>query len=98
MNKVIWIALGALLFALCSAVQAQQSVKIPRIGFLSGSGAASNPATSEKAFRQGLRDLGYVDGKNVLLETRYAEGKRDHIPGLVANSFNSRLMCLSLEI
>ena len=48
MNKVIWIALGALLFALCSAVEAQQPVKIPRIGFLSGTGAASNPATRQR--------------------------------------------------
>ena len=56
MNKIIWIALSALLFALCSAVQAQQPVKIPRIGFLSGSGSASNPAHpigSPKLFGKG---------------------------------------------
>ena len=84
MNKTICSALSALLLALSLPAQAQHSVKIPRIGFLSGSGAPSNPPTSEKAFRQGLRDLGYVDGKNILFEFRYGEGKRDHIPGLVA--------------
>jgi putative ABC transport system substrate-binding protein len=83
-QKIFNLAVGAMLFALCFTVEAQQPTKIPRIGFLSGSGDASNPATSEKAFRQGMRDLGYVDGKSVLLETRYAEGKRDRIPSLVA--------------
>ena len=84
MNKIVSIALSVLLLALCFSADAQQPGKVPRIGFLSGSGAPSNPPTSEKAFRQGLRDLGYVDGKNILFEFRYAEGKRDHIPGLVA--------------
>jgi putative tryptophan/tyrosine transport system substrate-binding protein len=84
MNKIVSIALSALLFGLCFSAEAQQLAKMPRIGFLSGSGAPSNPPMSEKAFRQGLRDLGYVDGKNILFEFRYAEGKRDHIPGLVA--------------
>jgi putative ABC transport system substrate-binding protein len=73
-----------MLFVLCFPVQAQQPKKVPRIGYVSGSGSPSNPATSEKAFRQKLRDLGYVDGKNILFESRYAEGKRDRIPSLVA--------------
>lgn len=77
-------SVGVLLLALSFAAETQQPTKIHRIGFLSGSGDASNPPTSEKAFRQGLRDLGYVDRKNVLLETRYTGGKRDRIPSLVA--------------
>jgi putative ABC transport system substrate-binding protein len=83
MNKIICLTLSALLLALCFSVEAQQPAKIPRIGFLSGSGDPSNPAMSEKSFRQGLRDLGYVEGKNILFEFRYAEGKRDRILSLV---------------
>lgn len=73
-----------MVFMLCASAEGQQPKAIPRIGFLSGSGNAANPAMSERAFRQGLRDLGYVDGKNIVFEGRYAEGKRDRIPGLVA--------------
>src|SRR4030095_13289120 len=54
---------------------AQQATKIPRIGYL-GSSAASNSARIE-AFRQGLRELGYVEGKNIVIEYRYAEGEPD---------------------
>jgi putative tryptophan/tyrosine transport system substrate-binding protein len=71
--------LCVLLFALCSSAQAQQSMKIPRIGYLAlGSG---NPFRTE-AFRQGLRELGYVEGKNIFIEYRYAEGKFDRQPAL----------------
>jgi ABC-type uncharacterized transport system substrate-binding protein len=66
--------------------EAQQPKKVPRIGFLSGRGAPSptNPDPSAEAFRQGLRDLGYIEGKNIRVEYRYAEGKLDRIPSLVA--------------
>ena len=66
------------------AIELRSQTNVPRIGFLSGSGDPSNPAISEKAFRQALRDLGYVDGKHIVIEVRYAEGKRDRIPSLVA--------------
>jgi putative ABC transport system substrate-binding protein len=65
-------------------VDAQQSAKMPRIGYVSGSGDAKKPGTNVEAFRQGLRDIGYVDGNNILIEYRYAEGKLDRIPNLVA--------------
>jgi len=58
-----------------SVAQAQQPTKIPRIGYLGGS-AASNLARRE-AFRQGLRELGYVEGKNIVIEWRYSEGQPD---------------------
>jgi putative tryptophan/tyrosine transport system substrate-binding protein len=76
-------ALCALLFALCAPAQAQQSTKMPRIGYLT---AASQPGMAPRtdAFRQGLRDLGYVEGKNIVIEWRYAGGKADQIPALVA--------------
>jgi putative ABC transport system substrate-binding protein len=83
-QTIVSVALGVLLVVVCSFAQAQQQMKVPRIGFLSGSGTPSNPAMSERAFRQGLSDLGYVDTKNMVLEVRYAEGNRARIPSLVA--------------
>src|SRR5262245_30624643 len=83
--NVFGLALFPTLFALGYSASAQQSAKIPRIGFLSGRG---NPPTTfdpnTEAFRQGLRDLGYVEGKNIVIEYRGAEGKDDLIPDLVA--------------
>jgi ABC-type uncharacterized transport system substrate-binding protein len=82
-KKVIGLALGALLFALSVSAEAQQPARIPRIGILVGSSASSFSARVE-AFRQRLRQLGYVEGKNILIEYRYAEGKRGRLPDLVA--------------
>src|SRR5262245_5717662 len=64
------------------AVQAQQA-KIHRIGFLGASSAVALAARIE-AFRQGLRALGYVEGKNIVIEWRSAEGNLDRLPGLAA--------------
>jgi putative ABC transport system substrate-binding protein len=64
--------------------EAQQPPKIPRLGYVSGSGDPNNPRPSDEAFQQGLRDLGYIGGKNILVEYRYAEGNLDRLPGLVA--------------
>ena len=66
-----------------SSVEAQQPTKVPRIGYLN----AVSPSTISdriEALRQGLRELGYVEGKNILIEYRYAEGKLDRLPGLAA--------------
>ncbi len=63
--------------------EAQQARQIPRIVYLSVSPGAANAARNE-AFRQGLRDLGYVEGKNIIVEWRHTEGKLDRLPGLVA--------------
>ena len=65
------------------AAEAQQAAKVPRIGYLTGS-LASSPHLRE-AFRQGLRDLGYVEGRNVVIEYRDAEGKYDRLPALAAD-------------
>jgi putative ABC transport system substrate-binding protein len=78
------IALFVMLLSWPHLAEAQQANKIPRIGFLSGSGDPSNSPTSEKAFRQRLTELGHVAGKNILFEIRYAEGKRERISSLVA--------------
>ena len=65
------------------AAHAQQPAKVPRIGFLLG----SNPSTAAariEAFREGLRQLGDVEGKNIVIEYRYAEGNNDRLPALAA--------------
>ena len=77
------ILVATLVLALGVIAKAQQPTKVPRIGYLSTNGDASNPPPSVEAFRQGLRDLGYVEGKNILVEYRYAEGKLERVPGLV---------------
>ena len=73
-------ALSATLFALCVSTEAQQPKKVPRIGFLSGT--STNPR--REAFGRGLRELGYVEGKNIVIEWRSAEGKLDRLPALAA--------------
>ena len=80
-RRIFCFALSAMLFALCLPAEAQQSAKIPTIGYL-GAGYRSSSLTD--AFRQGLRELGYVEGKNILTEYRYAEGKPELLPDLAA--------------
>ena len=63
--------------------KAQQGVKVYRIGFLSLA-SASDYAALLQAFRQGLRDLGYEEGKNILIEYRWAEGRDERLPALAA--------------
>ena len=82
-NRTSAIILCCLLLAPCSAAVAQQPTKIPRIGYLSTVSPAVN-ATRIEALRQGLRELGYVEGKNIVIEWRYAEGKVDRLPSLAA--------------
>ena len=76
------LALFATLFALCVVAKAQELKKVPRIGFLTASSSVF-PGRIE-AFRQGLRELGYVEGKNIVIEWRYTEGKLDRAPTLAA--------------
>ena len=81
---VICLLLTVLLFTI-SPADAQQPAKIPRIGFLSGQ-SLSTISTRTEAFRQGLRELGYVEGKNIVIEWRFAEGKLDRLPTLAQPS------------
>jgi putative ABC transport system substrate-binding protein len=83
-NKILYLALSAMLLALCFPAEAQQPKKIPRIGFVSPLGDPKTPGPSVEAFRQALRDLGYIEGKNIVIEFRYTEGKGDRNPSLVA--------------
>jgi putative tryptophan/tyrosine transport system substrate-binding protein len=62
---------------------AQQTTKVPRIGYLTNTSLSGNAVRTE-AFRQGLRELGYVEGKNIVIEWRYLEGKPDRLPSLAA--------------
>src|SRR5688500_4569928 len=89
MLKINWFALTALVFAFCFPAQAQQN-KIPRIGYSSTSDASS-PGPLVEAFRQGLRDLGYIEGKNILVEYRYGEGKVERIESSVAELVRLRV-------
>ena len=82
-KKTIVLVLCGMLFALCFSAQAQQPTKILRIGYLS-SDSPSTIAVRIEAFRQGLREFGYVDGKNILIEWRFAQGKADRLRGLAA--------------
>ena len=73
------------------AAEAQQAAKVPRIGFLGGTAASSS--TRIEAFRQGLRDLGYVEGKNIVIEWRYTEGKPDR-----EREFAAELVRLKVDV
>jgi len=79
-----------LLLAVAIKAEAQQSPKVPRIGILEPSTSASISARIE-AFRQGLRELGYVEGKNITIEYRYADGKSERIPDLAAELVNLKV-------
>ena len=73
---------SAMLFALCLPAGAQQPKKVPRIGYLAGS--AATESTRTEAIRMALRERGYIEGQNIAIEYRYAEGKRDRLPELAA--------------
>jgi len=81
-----WAGLFAIVVPLtvCAArAEAQQPTKVPRIGFLANVSLTAISSRTE-AFRQGLRELGYVEGKNIVIEYRYAEGNNDRLPALIA--------------
>src|SRR5499426_2410786 len=82
-TRIIVYLVAATLLSTVSIAQAQQPAKIPRIGYLQAP-PASAVATRTDAFRQGLRELGYVEGKTIVIESRFAEGKTDRVPDLVA--------------
>ena len=96
-KRVFALSLGALLLALCPDTEAQQPKKFPLIGYVTGSGGAT-PESRFEAFKHGLRELGYIDGKNIRIEYRYAEGKLDRIPSLVAELINLKVNVLVLPL
>src|SRR5215475_4685943 len=82
MRKINDLTFFAVLLGLCVSAEAQQLKKIPRIGYLAASSVTDLARID--AFRRGLRELGYEEGKNIVIEHRYAEGKRDRLPALAA--------------
>lgn len=93
-KNVFCLALCAMLLALCLPAQAQQK-KVPRIGVLFSGGPTGS--SSIDAFRQGLRDLGYIEGQNILIEYRYGEGKLDRMPSLVNELLGQKVDMLLLS-
>jgi len=89
MKKLFSILLIVAVVVVGGVARAQQPTKLPRIGFLS----SSDNRFAFDEFRQGLRDLGYAEGKNILIEYRTAEAKQDRIPGLV-----SELVQLNVDV
>jgi putative ABC transport system substrate-binding protein len=90
-RKFIEVIAGGLLAAPQPA-RAQQAAKVPRIGFL-GNSTAALEANLVGPFREGLRDLGYIEGRNILIEYRWAEGKDERFPGLIVE-----LLALKVEV
>jgi ABC-type uncharacterized transport system substrate-binding protein len=82
-KKITALTLCAMLLAVCVSANAQQPSKVPKIGFLVGP-SRSFFASRMESFQQGLHSLGYIEGKNIAIEYRYAEGKADYLPALAA--------------
>src|SRR6266542_12313 len=82
-RRIVISLLTTVLLSIVSFAQAQQPKKLPRIGFL---GATSPSTISDRfeAFRQGLHELGYVEGQNIVIEWRLAEGNLERLPALAA--------------
>ena len=83
-RKITVLTLCAMLFALCGSVDAQQTGKVARIGFLDGT-TASGMAVLLEPFRQELAKLGWIEGKNIVIEYRFSERKRERLPELAAD-------------
>jgi putative tryptophan/tyrosine transport system substrate-binding protein len=95
LKKVGWSSILIVVVQLAVGVtaEAQQPGKVPRIGFVSARAdpTPTTPDSSADALRQGLRNLGYIEGKNLVIEYRYFEGKVDRIPSLVAELLQLKL-------
>jgi putative ABC transport system substrate-binding protein len=83
MRRIFWFVVISVVFCGAATVEAQQTKKIPRIGFISPS-SSSTAGPNLEAFRHGLRDLGYLEGENIAIEVRWAEGSAERLPHLIA--------------
>ena len=91
-RKIVGFVVATAILVSAHLAEAQQAKKVHRIGFLGAAFRSSNPARHE-ALRQGLRALGWVEGKNIAIEYRFADGKRDRLPELA-----SELVSLKVEL
>ena len=83
-ERIFVLVVSSFILGAVNCASAQQTTKtMPRIGFISSSGAPGTASPLFDAFRKGLSDLGYVDGKNIMIESRNAEGRLDRMPVLV---------------
>jgi putative ABC transport system substrate-binding protein len=89
-KRIVSLALCTLILASAHLAHAQQPTKVYRIGFLSARSSFSESSRAE-AFRQGLRELGYTEGKNIIIDYRYAEGKFERLPDLAAELVRLRV-------
>jgi hypothetical protein len=84
-RKLVGIVAIGVAFAMSGAVAtAQQATKVPRIGYLIGGSSLSPTSARIEAFRQGLRELGYVEGKNIIIEARYTDARPERLADLAA--------------
>jgi len=83
MKAIALITLALTILTAPLAIEAQPAGKVPRVGILI-TGSPSLAGSNLAAFQQGLRDLGYVEGQNLILEYRYAEGRFERLPELAA--------------
>jgi putative ABC transport system substrate-binding protein len=92
-QRVFGVALTSLLVLIGPSLRAQQPTTSPRIGYL-GAFTPSAGASLLDAFRQGLRELGYVEGRNIFIDYRWAEGMPDRLPALAAELTNLRVQVI----
>jgi putative tryptophan/tyrosine transport system substrate-binding protein len=95
-QRVIQFGLASMLFLAGLPVDAQQLRNLPRIGFVSRDGDLDRPGSRVDAFRQALRELGYTEGKNILVEYRYISGTSGQIPRLVTELLQQKVDVLIL--
>jgi putative tryptophan/tyrosine transport system substrate-binding protein len=89
-HRVLQVAVAALLLALSFSAEAQQPKKVPRIGYV-GAGSPATAGHHAQAFVHGLRELGYVEGRNIVVEYRWADGKLERLPGFVADVIQAKV-------
>lgn len=90
-RKAAVFVVGVFFLVSSSESDAQQIKPIPRVGLILSSGTPETPSPLLDAFRQGLRDLGYIDGKNILIERRYAEGRLDRMAPFVQEFIQQKI-------
>jgi ABC-type uncharacterized transport system substrate-binding protein len=90
-RKISWRLLATFFLMTVSLAEAQQPKKIPRIGFLSGRVGIE---AREEAFQKGLRELGYIEGDNIIIEWRFTEGKRERQADLAADLVRLKVDCI----